>query len=103
MKNKYTPINGVVEPDFLKYLEDTFSRWNKLFDECVTLGMREISKFENVLIGANLNAHIGFEAYTHMGWDETTGRKHYTVLIFKNRREMEKEPPLYTFDTPIFK
>ena len=57
MKSKYAPINGVVEPDFLKYLEDTFSQWHKLWEDGVTLGTREIFKFENVLKGASLNAH----------------------------------------------
>lgn len=102
MKSKYAPINGVIEPDFLKYLEDTFSKWNKLFEDGVTLGTREIFKFENVLKGASLNAHTGFAAYTHRGWNEETERNHYTVLIYKNQRAMETEPPLYTFNTPIF-
>ena len=102
MEKKNVPINGVIEPDFLKYLEDTFSRWHKLWEDGVTLGTREISKFENVLMGAKLNAHTGFMPSMHRGSNEETEQNHYTVLIYKNQKAMETEPPLFTFDTPIF-
>ena len=38
------PINGVVEPDFLEYLEKQFKRWQQLAENGVALGSREVAK-----------------------------------------------------------
>ena len=40
----YAPINGVVEPDFLEYLKETFRKWQQYHEEGVALGSREIAK-----------------------------------------------------------
>lgn len=99
---KIESTNEIIESDFLKYLEDTFFRWSKLYEKEVTLGTREISKFEQVLKGAKLNSRVDFCVVSHREWNEKTKQNHYTVLIYKNKEEMKTEPPLYTFDTPIF-
>lgn len=95
------PINGIVEPDFLKYLEETFTRWKKLWEDGITLGSREIMKFESVLKGARLNAHTGFIPVTNREWNEETKQNHYTMLIYQNQKAMETGQSLYSFDTPI--
>lgn len=97
---KNTPMNGIVEPDFLKYLEKTFKRWQQLADQGVALGSREIAKLTYTIYGARLNARFGFEPITHRGPDEE-GQEHFTVMIYRNREAAEKEKPLYTFDAPI--
>lgn len=102
---KYTgPIHGIVEPDFLEYLEETFKRWQQLAAGGVTLGSREIAKFTDTMHGARLNAGYGFEAVTHRGQDEE-GQEHFTVAIYVNREAVKAEgaTPLYTFDTPIYR
>lgn len=98
-----TPTNGVIEPDFLEYLARTFDRWRKLPTEKVTLGTREISKFQDVLMGAKLNARFGFETVTHRGISDEDGKEYYTLLIYKNREEKETGDVLYSFDTEIYK
>lgn len=55
------PIPGTVEARFLKYLEDTFSRWQKLKEDGVEVGSRETSKLSQRLYGASDNAANGFE------------------------------------------
>ena len=55
----YTPINGVVEPDFLEYLKETFRKWQQYHKEGVTLGSREIAKLSNMVAGARLNSRLG--------------------------------------------
>ena len=30
MEKSVTPLNGIVEPDFLEYLDKTFKRWQQL-------------------------------------------------------------------------
>lgn len=101
-KNIMAPTNGVIEPDFLEYLARTFDRWGKLPTEKVTLGTREISKFQDVLMGAKLNARFGFETATHRGISDEDGKEHYTLLIYKNQKEKEAGNVLYSFDTEIF-
>lgn len=101
MKKVQTPINGVVEPDFLKYLEDTFSRWNQLFTEGVSLGTREVAKFEAVMQGARLNAHAGFTPVAHRHFPDNADQEHFTVEIYQNTKAIAEETPLFVFDTPI--
>lgn len=101
-KVELMPTNGVIEPDFLEYLARTFDRWGKLPTEKVTLGTREISKFQDVLMGAKLNARFGFETATHRGISDEDGKEHYTLLIYKNQKEKEAGNVLYSFDTEIF-
>lgn len=96
------PINGVVEPDFLEYLARTFDSWKKLNDEKVALGTREISKFQNILFGAKLNARFGFEVISNRGI-KADGKEHYTILIYRNREAIAKEKPLYSFSTIIYR
>ena len=61
----YTPINGVVEPDFLEYLKETFRKWQQYHEEGVTLGSREIAKLSNVVEGARINSRFGFEKFAN--------------------------------------
>ena len=61
------PINGVVEPDFLEYLEKQFKRWQQLAENGVALGSREVAKLTDTIYGARLNARFGFEAVMHRG------------------------------------
>lgn len=96
------PINGVVEPDFLEYLEKQFKRWKQLAENGVALGSREVAKLTDTIYGARLNARFGFEAVMHRGPDEE-GQEHFTVLIYKNRDAAATEKPLYSFDTPIYR
>ena len=98
-----TPTNGVIEPDFLEYLARTFDRWGKLPTEKVTLGTREIAKFEDVLMGAKLNARYGFEAAKHREISEEDGLEHYTLQIYESREAQEVGEPLYSFDTIIYR
>lgn len=71
MEKSVTPLNGIVEPDFLEYLDKTFKRWQQLAAQGVTLGSREIAKLTDTVYGAKLNARYGFEAVTRPG----TGRR----------------------------
>ncbi len=102
-KTALTPINGVIEPDFLEYLARTFDRWQKLPAQEVTLGTREIAKFEDVLLGAKLNSRYGFEIKTTREVSDEDGMEHYTVLIHKKQGTEKEEKPLFTFDTPIYR
>ena len=54
------PINGIIEPDYLQYLKETFKRWQQLKEEEITLGTREIAKLTQTLEGAKLNCRYGF-------------------------------------------
>lgn len=44
------PINGVVEPDFLEYLEKQFKRWQQLAENGVALGSREVAKLTDTYL-----------------------------------------------------
>lgn len=102
-KTTWTPTNGVIEPDFLEYLARTFDRWGKLPAEKVTLGTREISKLQDILTGARLNARFGFEVTAQRGISDEDGKEHYTLLIYRNQKEKEAGKVLYYFDTEIYK
>lgn len=102
MKKSIAPLNGIVEPDFLEYLDKTFKRWQQLADQGVTLGSREIAKLTDTIYGARLNARYGFEVITNRGPDEE-GQEHFTVMFYRNREVAETEKPLYTFSTPIYR
>ena len=49
MEKSVTPLNGIVEPDFLEYLDKTFKRWQQLAAQGVTLGSREIAKLTDTV------------------------------------------------------
>ena len=100
MEKSVTPLNGIVEPDFLEYLDKTFKRWQQLAAQGVTLGSREIAKLTETVYGAKLNARYGFEAVTRREPDEE-GQDRFTLMIYKNREAVENDPPLYHFTTPI--
>lgn len=100
MEKSVTPLNGIVEPDFLEYLDKTFKRWQQLADQGVTLGRREIAKLTDTVYGAKLNARYGFEAVARREPDEE-GQDRFTLMIYKNREAVENDPPLYHFTTPI--
>lgn len=94
------PINGVVEPDFLEYLKKTFRKWNQYHEEGVSLGGREIASLSNVVMGARLNSRYGFEVSTNRGMDED-GEEQYSLTIYRNQEEKEKNKQLYHFETKI--
>jgi hypothetical protein len=97
----YTPINGVVEPDFLEYLKETFRKWQQYHEEGVTLGSREIAKLSNVVEGARINSRFGFEKFANRFTDEE-GEEWFSLMIYKNREEMEIDAePLYCFASRI--
>lgn len=97
----YHPINGVVEPDFLEYLKETFRKWQQYHKEGVALGSREIAKLSNVVEGARINSRFGFEKFANRFTDEE-GQEWFSLLIYKNREEMEIDAePLYLFATKI--
>ena len=99
----YTPINGVVEPDFLEYLKETFRKWQQYHEEGVTLGSREIAKLSNVVEGARINSRFGFEKFAHRFTDEE-GEEWFSLMIYKNREEMEIDAePLYCFASRIYR
>lgn len=100
MEKSVTPLNGIVEPDFLEYLDKTFKRWQQLATQGVTLGSREIAKLTDTVYGAKLNARYGFEAVARRELDEE-GQDRFTLMIYKNREAVENDPPLYHFTTPI--
>ena len=54
MEKSVTPLNGIVEPDFLEYLDKTFKRWQQLAAQGVTLGSSEIAKLTNTVYGAKM-------------------------------------------------
>ncbi len=99
----YHPINGVVEPDFLEYLKETFRKWQQYYREGVTLGSREIAMLSNVVTGAKMNARFGFEKYAQHFMDED-GQEWFSLMIYRNREELEIDTePLYCFATKIYK
>ena len=75
MEKSVTPLNGIVEPDFLEYLDKTFKRWQQLADQGVTLGSREIAKLTDTVYGAKLNARYGFDPFTGKRAPVTQGRQ----------------------------
>ena len=97
----YAPINGVVEPDFLEYLKETFRKWQQYHEEGVALGNREIAKLSNVVAGARLNSRFGFEKLARRFTDEE-GEEWFCLMIYKNREELEIDAdPLYCFASRI--
>lgn len=97
----YHPINGVVEPDFLEYLKETFRKWQQYHREGVTLGSREIAILSNVVAGAKLNARFGFEQFAQRFTDDD-GQKWFVLNIYKNREELQIDAePLYCFASKI--
>jgi hypothetical protein len=97
----YAPINGVVEPDFLEYLKETFKKWQQYHSEGVALGGREIAKLSNMVDGARMNSRFGFEKFTHHFTDKE-GQEWFSLMIYKNREEMEIDAePLFYFTTKI--
>ena len=97
----YAPINGVVEPDFLEYLKETFKKWQQYHSEGVELGGREIAKLSNMVDGARMNSRFGFEKFTHYFTDKE-GQELFSLMIYKNREEMEIDAePLFHFTTKI--
>lgn len=100
---QYQPTKGIVEKELLEYLKKTFNKWEKYFDKKVTLGTREISKMQERLMGAKLNARYGFEAIIHRGMDDEEKQDRLTLMIYKNKEAMETEEPLYFFTTKIYR
>lgn len=99
----YSPINGVVEPDFLEYLKETFRKWQQYYREGVTLGSREIAVLSNMVAGARMNARFGFEKYVQRFTDKD-GQEWFTLMIYRNWEEAEiGAEPLYSFETKIYK
>ncbi len=99
----YAPINGVVEPDFLEYLKETFKKWQQYHNEGVALGSREIAKLSNVVDGARMNSRFGFEKFTHH-FTDGEGQEWFSLMIYKNREEMEIDAePLFHFTTKTCK
>ena len=97
----YAPINGVVEPDFLEYLKETFRKWQQYHEEGVALGNREIAKLSNVVAGARLNSRFGFEKFAQRFTDDD-GQEWFSLLIYKNQEELEIDAePLYCFASRI--
>ena len=103
MEKSVTPLNGIVEPDFLEYLDKTFKRWQQLAAQGVTLGSREIAKLSNVVEGARINSRFGFEKFANRFTDEE-GEEWFSLMIYKNREEMEIDAePLYCFASRIYR
>lgn len=100
-KKIHIPINGVVEPDFLDYLNKKFKRWNNLYEQGNILGTREIVNFEATVQGAKLNAHFGFEPVSHRGRD-AEGQECFTFSIYRNREAVKTGKPAYHFVTKIY-
>ena len=99
----YHPINGVVEPDFLEYLKETFKKWQQYHVEGVALGNREIAKLQNVVEGARINSRYGFEKLAHRITD-ADGQEWFALKIYKNREQMESgTQPLYIFAVRILR
>lgn len=61
MEQERKPIPGVVEAKFLKHLEETFSRWQRLNKDGVEVGSREIAALSHRIYGASENSANGFE------------------------------------------
>lgn len=99
-KKTYTPTNGVVEPDFLEYLNKKFKQWDSLYEQGISLGSREIANFAATVQGAKLNARFGFETVLHRGPDEE-GQERFNFSIYRNREAVKIEEPLYHFSTKI--
>lgn len=99
----YTPVNGVVEPDFLEYLKETFRKWQQYHKEGVALGSREVAKLSNVAEGARLNSRYGFEKSARHFTDDG-GQEWFSLMIYKNREELEIDAePLYCFASRIYR
>lgn len=100
---EYQPTKGIVEKELLEYLKKTFKKWEKYFNEKVTLGTREISKLHERLIGAKLNARYDFEAIMQRNMDDEEKEEYLTLMIYKNKEAVETEEPLYFFTTKIYR
>lgn len=97
------PVSGIVEPDFLEHLKETFRRWQQYHREGVPLGCREIGRLSSVVDGARLNSHSGFEKSVQRFTDEG-GQEWISLLIYRSRDEMKAEAePLYRFAVRIHK
>lgn len=90
-----TPLNGIMEPDFLEYLDKTFKRWQQLADQGVTLGSREIAKLTDTVYGARLNARYGFEAITHRGPGMKRARSVLPLVLQKPGSSGNRRAALY--------
>lgn len=99
-KKTHTPTNGVVEPDFLEYLNKKFKQWDGLYEQGISLGSREIANFAATVQGAKLNARFGFETVLDRGSDEE-GQERFNFSIYRNREAVKTEGPLYHFSTKI--
>lgn len=100
-KKTHTPINGVVEPDFLEYLNKKFQQWNDFYEQGISLGSREIANFATTVQGARLNAHFGFEPVSYRGLD-AEGQECFTLSIYYNREAVKTGKPVYHFSTKIY-
>lgn len=97
----YQPVNGVVEPDFLEYLKETFRKWQQYHKEGVALGSREVARLSNVVAGAKMNSRFGFESFI-MRFPDEEGQKWFSLMIYKNREEMKAgADPIYCFAAKI--
>ena len=99
----YTAINGVVEPDFLNYLQSTFKEWQRLAEQKTALGSRAISKANQIIEGARLNAHAGFTYHFRVKERETDGKEVIRLQIFTNCNKEVAGEPQYTFEAEIYK
>lgn len=100
MQKERAQLNGIMEPDFLEYLEKTFKRWQQLAEQGVTLGGREIAKLTDTIYGARINSRYGFETVTRREKNEED-QEYLTVTFYKDRKAVEMNRPLYTFSTPV--
>lgn len=95
-KNKY-PINGVIEPDFLEYLQKKFRQWQQYYSRGISVGSREIAALENTIKGAKMNAHIGFEYM----FDYETQQEYISLEFYENKEKKAAGIPIYTFGSKI--
>lgn len=93
-KKNNCPINGVIEPDFLEYLEKKFKQWQRYHSEGISIGSREIAALENTVKGAKMNAHLGFEYMIELD----TKREYIRLEIFGNKEKKAAGEPIYTFE-----
>lgn len=98
----YIPINRIVEPDFLNYLQTTFKEWQRLAEQKTPLGSRMLSKTANIIEGARLNAHNGF-TYSFKYIPQKKGENNIIRLqIFTSCNKHLDGEPQYTFETEIY-
>lgn len=101
-KHKKSEVKDLIQPKFLEYVCETFERWQKLFEEGITLGSREIARFENVIKGAKLNSKGDFEYMTFRNRDDSEGKSKYALWIFESKEAVEKGIVAYDFEVQIF-